>query len=81
MNKLKKRIRRIVLALGLMILKRKADRLARKTRDQYFIVNLNGKAQIMSKKQFKYMRQRGAFPLSFTATQLKQIALYYTKKA
>lgn len=81
MNKLKQRIRRFVLAVGLMIMKRKADRLARKTRDQYFIVNMRGKAQIMSKKQFKYMRQRGAFPLSFTATQLKQIALYYTKKA
>ncbi|WP_060828080.1 hypothetical protein [Tannerella forsythia] len=81
MNKLKQRIRRFVLAVGLMMMKRKADRLARKTRDQYFIVNVNGNAQIMSKKQFKYMRQRGAFPLSFTATQLKQIALYYTKKA
>lgn len=81
MNKLKQRIRRFVLAVGLMMMKRKADRLACKTRDQYFIVNVNGNAQIMSKKQFKYMRQRGAFPLSFTATQLKQIALYYTKKA
>lgn len=81
MNKLRKRIRGIVLTLGLMILKRKADRLARKTRDQYFIVNVNGNAQIMSKKQFKYMRQHGQFPITFTAKKLKQIALYYTKKA
>ncbi len=74
------RMRRFTLAIKLMVMKRKADRLARKTGKRFFIVNMGGQARILSKAQFKHMRQHGLFPLSFTAAELKKIALYDTKK-
>ncbi|NDW10461.1 hypothetical protein [Dysgonomonas sp. 520] len=60
-------------------LKRKADKLARETEDQHFVVKWQGEVRIISKKGFKQMKRRGIFGLSFTATELKKHALYYTK--
>jgi len=74
------RIKKVIFILRIFLLKRKANRLARKTGVQHFIVKFGGEVTIMSKSTFKYMRQHGYFPLSFTATELKNIALYYTKK-
>jgi hypothetical protein len=67
-------------------LKRKANRLARKaqkqgkTDAQYFVVKLAGKVMVLNKEGFKTMRQHGLFKKQFTATDLKKIALYHTKK-
>ena len=74
MNKLKKIYRIIRIAL----LKRKADRLARKTCVQHFVVVFGRRIRIIGKPAFKKMRQRGLFPKDFTAENLKQIALYHT---
>ena len=74
MNKIKK----IARVLRIACLKYKANRLARKTRRQYFVVAFGGKIQIISKQDFKNMRQNGIFPKDFTAEQLKQIALCHT---
>ena len=64
--------------LGILLLKRKARRLAKKTGIQQFIIMSAGKARIINKKQFKYLRQHKCFPMHYTASNLKQIALYYT---
>lgn len=61
-------------------LKRKADKLAKKSKVQHFIIMWHGKPEILSKDGFTLMRQRGVFPLSFTATELKKIAIYQTGK-
>lgn len=60
-------------------LKRRADKLAKKTGDEYFVVMWHGKPRVLSKPQFKYLRQHGLFPLSFTAAELKKIAVYHVK--
>ncbi len=43
---------------------------------QVFVVNVCGRATIISKAQFRDMRQHGQFPLSYTAADLRQIAIY-----
>jgi len=66
-------------AYQLKRLKRKADKLSKRNREQYFIIKLDGKIDIISKSWFTNNRQHGVFPLDFTAEKLKEIALYYTK--
>ena len=61
-------------------LKRKANRLHKKYNTQVFIVKYAGKITVLSKYQFKILRQNGKFPKSFTADSLKKIALYHTPK-
>lgn len=61
-------------------LKRKANKLAKKSKVQHFIIMWRGKPEILSKDGFTLMRQKGLFPASFTATDLKKIAIYYTGK-
>jgi hypothetical protein len=62
-------------------LRMKADRLARKTCTQYFVVIWRGQVGIVSKPAFKSLRQSGLFPRNFTAEQLKKIAVYHTLPA
>jgi methylmalonyl-CoA mutase cobalamin-binding subunit len=73
------KIKRAVFILRIFVLKMKARRLAKKTGAQYFIVKLGGNITLLSKPAFKSMRWRGVFAKSFTATELKKVALYYTK--
>ncbi|MFT4223300.1 hypothetical protein [Dysgonomonas sp.] len=54
--------------------------MAKKSKVQHFIIMWHGKPEILSKDGFTLMRQRGVFPLSFTATELKKIAIYHTGK-
>ena len=61
-------------------LKRKAKKLAKKSKVQHFIIMWRGKPEILSKDGFSLMRQKGLFPLSFTAADLKKIAIYHTGK-
>jgi hypothetical protein len=61
-------------------IKRKAFKLHKKYNCQVFVVKFKGKITIISKYQFKQMRQRGKFSKDFTATELKTISLYYTPK-
>ncbi|MCL1821938.1 MAG: hypothetical protein FWG22_03850 [Prolixibacteraceae bacterium] len=60
-------------------MKRKADRLREATGSQMFVVKMDGKIRIVSKRWFKDKRQRGMFPKHFTAERLKRIAFYYTR--
>ncbi len=60
--------------------KRKAFKLHKKHNCEVFVVKFKGKILILSKYQFKQMRQHKMFPHSFTAEQLKKIALYCTPK-
>lgn len=41
-----------------------------------FVVNVCGRATIITKAQFRSMRQHGQFPLSYTAADLRRIAIY-----
>jgi len=60
--------------------KRKAMSLHRKYNCQVFVVKVNGKLTLISRFQFKTMRQNGLFPKNFTASDLKRIALFYTPR-
>ncbi len=71
--------KRFTLVVTLYLLKRKADKLSRKTGIQHFIIKWCGSIIIINKQQFRHNRQRGLFPKQFTADNLKKIALYYTK--
>ena len=57
-------------------LRNTADALHRSTRKTHFVVRINGHITIISRSQFKQMRQHGVFPKQFTATQLRQQAFY-----
>lgn len=68
----------LIRILKIMRLKVKANLLARRSRVQYFVVPVGGKIRLISKPVFKQLRQKGVFPASFTAAELKNVALYYT---
>jgi hypothetical protein len=70
--------RHLIMIVFIFYLKHKALRLHRKYNCQVFIIKFRGKILIISKKQFKQMRQHKVFPKAFTAESLKRIALYYT---
>lgn len=50
-----------------------ADRLD----ERIYCVKYNGKIQLISRSEFKSMRAKGIFPLSFTADKLRDISLFY----
>jgi hypothetical protein len=77
-NKIVNRLRRFIIIVFIFYLKRKAMRLHRKYNCQMFVVKFRGEILIISKKQFKQMRQHKLFPKTFTAENLKKIALFYT---
>lgn len=60
-------------------LKRKALKLAKKTKVDHYVIMWCGKPEVLSRDGFKYMRQRDVFPQSFTAANLKEIAIYHAK--
>jgi len=72
-------IKKLITILIFKRLKRKADKLARKHKVQIFVVKDLDKIKMITKEQFTYLRQHGKFKISVTATELKKIALYYTK--
>ena|GEM_PF-1741202 len=72
-----KKIRKLI---AFRYIKRKARRLHKKYNCQVFVVKYGKKIRIISKYQFKQMRQKKMFPKSFTASELKSISLYYTPK-
>ncbi|MDH6309394.1 hypothetical protein M2451_002720 [Dysgonomonas sp. PFB1-18] len=74
------KLKRILQVFRIQLMKRKANKLAKKSKVQHFIIMWRGKPEILSKDGFTLMRQKGVFPLSFTATELKKIAIYQTGK-
>ena len=74
-----RKLRRIAGFIYILYLKHKANRLAKQTGFRHYIVKWRGRIIIISHTQFKRNRQKGLFPKSFTAVELKQICLYYTK--
>lgn len=76
MNKLRK----LLQVVKIYRLKRKANKLAKRTGVQHFVIMWCGKPEILSKDGFKRMRQKRVFPLSFTAAELRKIAIHTTKK-
>ncbi len=59
-------------------LKRKAEKLRRSEKSQMFVVRLNGRIRIVSRKWFKENKRKGKFPKHFTVDDLKRISFYYT---
>lgn len=53
-----------------------ADQLHAHTGDTHFVVKLNNKPTVLSKAQFKELRQKKFFPKNFTAAQLRRVAFY-----
>lgn len=74
------RLKRLQQIIKIWRLKRKANKLAKKNKTQYFVILWKGKPEILSKDGFKLWRQKGIFPLSFTAAELREIAIHTTKK-
>ena len=60
-------------------MKTKADRLRETEGSQMFVVHLNGKICIISKRWFKEQKRHGAFSKTFTIDSLKRISFYYTR--
>lgn len=80
MHKTFNMLRNYISVIRMNCFKRKADRLREITGIQHFIVMMQGKFTIVSKKWFTDQRQHGHFPKTFTAENLKKISFYYTKK-
>lgn len=80
MNKLLKQLKKALFYTKLYLLKRKADRYAKRYNTQFFIVKLHDKIVLISKNGFRELRHKRVIPLSFTANELKKIAFYYTRK-
>lgn len=73
------KIRKILLWLTVKRAIRNAKRLAKRTGRPHYVVKYNGKISIIDKAWFKYQRQHGYIPKHITASNLKQIAIYYTR--
>lgn len=58
---------------------RRAQNLANRIGCQVFCVKINGRVAFLTKERFKELRSKGVFPKSFTAIQLKDIALFTVK--
>ena len=69
-------VKKIADAWKLRRIIKQAERLHKQGKGQQFVVNVGGKATIVSKQQFKDMRQNGLFQLSYTAKELRNIAIY-----
>jgi hypothetical protein len=79
-EKVKLLIKKACLYIAFERIKSKAWRLHKKYDQQIFVVKIGGKIKILSKYQFKQLRQTGKINKSFTAESLKKIALFYTPK-
>ena len=77
---LRKWFKKVFAFIALKRIKRKAYKLHKKNNCQMFVVKMGGKVKVISKQQFKYLRQHGKIQKDFTALELKDIALYYTPK-
>ena len=73
-------IKRLVTSIVFRIIKRKAFKLHKKLNCIVYVVKIEGKVRIISKPEFKYLRQTGIFPLDFDADDLRKISLYVTPK-
>lgn len=69
-------VKKIADAWKLRRIIKQAERLHKQGHGQQFVVNVGGNATVISKQQFKDMRQHGLFPLSYTAKELRNIAIY-----
>jgi hypothetical protein len=73
------KVKRYLTIFKIWLLKIKANNLYKQTGVQQFIVKWYGKTIIINKAQFKQLRQKGVFPITYTAVELKKISLYHTK--
>lgn len=81
MNKIKQIIiefRQIVVGWHITRLKKKAERLRVSEKSQMFVLRLNGRIRIISRKWYKENKRKGVFPKHFTVDDLKRISFYYT---
>ena len=60
-------------------LKRKADKYREVYGSQMFVLKIEGRIRMISKRWFKEQRQLGKFPKTMTSDDLKKIAFYYTR--
>lgn len=73
------KLKRLIGVWKIFRMKRKARKLAKKTCVDHFIIKWLGQPEILSYDGFTLMRQHNVFPKNFTATQLKQKAIYHAK--
>lgn len=72
-------IRHYIVVFRTRRLYRRAQELANRLGCQVFCVKVNGRVAFLTKNYFKKLRSKGVFPKSFTAVQLKDIALFTVK--
>ena len=71
-------IKKLFFAYKMKCLKYKCDKLTRENKEAHYIFSYKGKITLMSKSIFKYNRQHGVFPKSFTAKEMRKISYYHT---
>lgn len=72
------KLKKILWIVRFRYLKHKAMRLHRRYDEQFFIVKVGGRITLMGKSGLKSLRQNKIIPLNFTATNLKNMSLFYT---
>lgn len=73
-------IKKFITSIVFRIIRRKAFKLHKKLNCIVYVVKIEGNVKIISKPEFKYLRQTGVFPLDFDADDLRKISLYVTPK-
>lgn len=80
MNKLNlNKIKRGIFILKLMLLKYKAQQIANRINDRVFIIKINNKYTLLSRRQFKSLKRERVFPKNFTMVELSQKSLFVAK--
>ena len=69
-------IKKYVTVYRVRQLRNRAQALADRLGCQVFCVKINGRPTLLTKPAFKELRSKGFLPKSFTAVELKDIALF-----
>lgn len=79
-NRLRATLHEATTLITFKIVKYRAFRLHKKHNCMVLVVKIGGGVKIITKYQFKKMRQDGIFPKEFDGEDLRKIALYITPK-
>ena len=65
--------------IKLMLLKYKAQQISNRINDRVFIIKINNKYTLLSRRQFKLLKRERVFPKNFTMIELSQKSLFVAK--
>lgn len=79
LNKLTLLIKRNMFIIKLILLKYKAQQIANRINDRVFIIKINNKYTLLSRRQFKSLKRERVFTKNFTMIELSQKSLFVAK--